>query len=62
MKYALFFALVFAALYVPMYVSTRRQNKKAIKLGKTAVIPALVATLAVVAVLIFNLNFNGKII
>ena len=62
MKYALLLIAVAVMTYVFRNVFTKRDRRRAVRSVSSWLVPAGVGLLAVVALIFFNLNFNGKVI
>jgi drug/metabolite transporter (DMT)-like permease len=62
MKFAFLFVLVAAAAFAFREVLTKRERRRTVRSAATWIVPVIVASLAVVALVFFNLNFNGKVI
>lgn len=62
MRYALLLIAVAAIVFVFRNVFTKRDRRRAVRSLSAWVIPGLVGVTVVIALLFFNLNFNGKVI
>lgn len=62
MRYALLFLAVAAAVFAYQEILGKRDRRKAVGLLRKLLLPSAVGAACVVVLLVFNLNFNGKII
>jgi hypothetical protein len=62
MKYALLLIVVAVMTYVFRNVFTKRDKRRAVRSVSAWLVPAGVGLIAVIALIFFNLNFNGKVI
>lgn len=62
MKFALFFLITAVAVFGFRQLLTRHERRQALKGVAAWVIPGTVAAIATAALVLFSLNFNGKVI
>lgn len=62
MKYALLFIAITAVAWLFRELFSRRERRLSVDFAGTLVVPALLGAGATIAIIFFNLNFNGKLI